>query len=244
MTRSSESFRLVSGGYLVARPVERTPYMDASLLPARLWSASNCLARIAPGDWALEWVQRGDEERRSAAEAFGIPVDRLPALIEWATARFDRDFGWPGIFLTLEAAREFCAAFVPEDSDAAILGLALSDEDVEGVLQWLAPGPREGAPGVHRCLEARGAPASGGLRLGWDVLVSDHGAGPSHSYLCNGLERDFAARLGARPNVYGLFDDPARARQCASYAGREDVGAEPGAWRAWLLTAYPRSMER
>ncbi|MFY0570970.1 hypothetical protein ACN28E_45050 [Archangium lansingense] len=232
--------RLVSGGYLVARPAERAPFMDASLVPSRLQSASGCIAPIAPDTWAIDWASCDSAERSAAATRFGVPPERLAELIAWATRRFDVDFLWPNVFLTLEAAREFCATFVPADSDAFVLGLALASEDVEDFLQQTAPPPREGETGLHRCLARRLPPAEGGVRLGSEVLGAELG-GTFHSYLCNGLERTFAQQLGARPNEHGLFDDHALARQCAAYAGHEDVGAEPVPWLAWVLLEYPRA---
>ncbi|HYI00341.1 hypothetical protein [Hyalangium sp.] len=229
----------VSGGYLVARPVAREgTFWDASLVPATLWTASDCLASVAPDTWALEWVHMEEAERLTEAEDFDLPRDRVPELISWATSRFDQDFGWPNVFLTLAAAREFCARFVPGDSDAAILGLALAREDADDFLQRCTPGEREGAPGVYQCLMRRQEPEAGGQLLGSEVLGFDHGS--FHSSLCNALERDFAAKFGARPNAQGLYDDHSLARQCAAHVDRGEVGAEPCVWRAWALTRYAR----
>jgi hypothetical protein len=229
----------VSGGYLVTRPVAREgTFWDARLVPATFWTASDCLARVAPSSWAISWVQMDEPERLAEAERFGIPRDRVANVITWASSRFDQDFGWPNVFLTLEAAREFCSRFVPAHSDAAILELALAGEDVEGFLQRCKPAGREGASGVYLSLSRRLPPAAGGQWLGAEVLGADHGG--FHSSLCNALERDFAARLEARPNAHGLYDDHALARRCASLVDRGDLGAEPGAWYAWGLIRHPR----
>ncbi|WNG25523.1 hypothetical protein F0U62_16985 [Cystobacter fuscus] len=212
--------------------------MDASLVPARLRTASGCLAPIAPDTWALDWARCDEAERVSAATRFGIPPSRLAELIDWVTHRFDKDFLWPNVFLTLEGARDFRATFVPADSDAFILGLALSNEDVDGLPWRTEPDPTVGEVGLHRSLSRGFPPAAGGVRLGSDVLGAELD-GTLHSYLCNGLEHVFSRQLGALPNPYGLFDDHALARRCAVYAGRDDVGAEPIPWRAWVLTEYP-----
>ncbi|MDC0711991.1 hypothetical protein POL68_26220 [Stigmatella sp. ncwal1] len=237
MTRSDNSLR-VSAGYLVARPVDRTAFMDASLLPPVIRTASGCLAQIAPDTWALAWVRCDEAERCEAASRFGIPPGRLAELMDWVTQRFDEDFLWPNLFQTLEGAREFCATFVPEDSDACILGLALSSEDADVLLRQTEPTPGEGELGLRRCLALHLPPREGGLSLGSEVLGLEVG-GTLHSSLCNGLARVFAQKLSAQPNAHGLFDDHALAQRCAAYAGREEVGAEPVPWRAWVLTEYP-----
>ncbi|WP_148273216.1 hypothetical protein [Stigmatella aurantiaca] len=231
----------MSAGYLVARPVDRTAFMDASLLPPRVRTASSCLARIAPDTWALAWASFDEAERCEAASRFGIPPSRIAELMDWVTQRFDEDFLWPNLFLTLEGAREFCATFVPEDSDAGILGLALSCEDADDLLRLTAPTLGEGETGLHRCLARRLPPREGGLCLGSEVLGVEAG-GTLHSSLCNGLERAFAQQWSAQPNAHGLFDDHALAQRCAVYAGRGEVGAEPVPWRAWVLTEYPRTV--
>jgi hypothetical protein len=229
----------ISGGYLVARPVAREgTFWDASLVPPTFWTASDCLAHVAPGTWAIEWVQMDEAERLTEAGSFGLPRDRVPDILSWVTSRFDQDFGWPNVFLALEAAREFCERFVPRDSDAAILGLALAREDAEDFLQRCQPGEREGAPGVYQRLARRLSPEAGGQLLGSEVLGFDHGS--FHSFLCNALERDFAAKFGAHPNAHGLYDGHMLARQCAAHVDRGEVGAEPGVWLAWALTRYPR----
>ncbi len=166
---------LVCGGYLVARPAERASFMDASLVPPRPRSASGCLAPIAPDTWAVDWASRDEAERTASATRFGIPPERLAELIDWVTRRFDADFLWPNVFLSLEGAREFRATFVPADNDASVLGLALSSEDVDGFLRQMAPAPGEGETGLQRCLARRLPPAEGGVRLGSEVLGAERG---------------------------------------------------------------------
>jgi hypothetical protein len=234
---SQGSGDFLSGGYLVTRPVAREgTFWDVSLIPATFWTASDCLALVAPGTWALEWVQMEEAQRLTEAEEFGLPRERVPEIISWATARFDQDFGWPNVFLTLEAAREFCTRFLPRESDAAILGLALARADAEDFLRRYQPGEREGAPGLYTGLARQLGPEPGGQRMGSEVLCFDSGA--FHSSLCNALERGFAAKFGARPNEKGLYDDHALAQQCAAHAGSHGVGAEPGVWLAWALSSY------
>ena len=211
-------------------------FWDSSLVPATFWTASDCLANVAPGSWALEWVQMDEAQRLTEAEEFGLPRERVPEIISWVTARFDQDFGWPNVFLTLEAAREFCTRFVPRESDAAILGLALDRADAEDFLRRSQPAEREGAPGLYTGLARRLRPEPGGQWMGSEVLCFDSGA--FHSSLCNALERHFAEKLGARPNANGLYDDHALASQCAALASSAELGAEPGIWLAWKLSWY------
>lgn len=217
--------------------------MDASLIPATFRTASGCLAPIIPDTWALDWAGGTEAESLPVTARFGIPPDRLDALIQWVSHRFDTDFLWPNVFLTREAAQEFCATFIPSGGDAFILGLALSSTDADDFLSQTAPLPGQTAIGLHQLLARRLLPSEGGVPLGSEVLGVEHG-GSLHSSLCNGLERAFAQHLGARPNRYGLFDDHALAQRCAAYAGSEASQAEPIPWQAWVLTEYPRAVGR
>ncbi len=99
-----------------------------------------------------------------------------------------------------------------------------------------AAGGEHVEPGVLTALR-RGAPLpSGGVILGFDVLGWDWGT--FHSYTCNGLEAEFDASLGIRPNAHGFFSRVEDARKCADHANLETIGAEPALWLPWLTVAY------
>jgi hypothetical protein len=235
--------QFLSGGYLIACPVPRAPSMDASLTPSAFRTASGCLAPLLPDTWALDWVKSTEEEWLPITTRFGIPPDRLKALIQWVSHRFDGDFLWPNVLLTLEAAQEFCATFLPAEGDAFILGLGLASTDTDDFLHQTAPFPGQTAIGLHQSLARRLPPSKGGTPLGSEVLGLEDG-GSLHSFRCNGLERAFSQHWGAQPNGYGLFDDHALAQRCAAYARSEAAQAEPIPWQAWALIEYPRAVGR
>ena len=106
----------VAGAYLLVKP--RPP-----LAPGVL-TASACLADIAPNCWAIEWVKVQEGEREESAARLGIRAEDLPAVIQWATDHFARgSFGWPNVFLDLEAAWGFRRRFL--SPEIHLLGIAL-----------------------------------------------------------------------------------------------------------------------
>lgn len=62
--------------------------------------------------------------------------------------------------------------------------------------------------------------------------------GMFHSFLCNGLQKDFNNKLGIRPNEYGFFNKYELAKEAADYVFDEGVGAEPACWQAWMICKY------
>jgi hypothetical protein len=69
-------------------------------------------------------------------------------------------------------------------------------------------------------------------------LNVEHGE-PSHSWLCNSLERHAFEELGIRPNTDGLLETLEDAQRCCDSIARQEVGAEPGPWLPFALIDYP-----
>jgi hypothetical protein len=215
---------MISGGYCLA-------------LSGRTLSASACISAFFPDVWAIEWTSVAAEERVRQAAAFGARKDA----ITWATSAFEKSFGWPNVFYTLDEAREardFLAA------DVVLFGLGLDESHVDAFLHAAQPaGDRAGESGVFQCVR-RGAPVlPGGEALGFELLATEHGL-ITCSWHCNALEQTCAERLGVDTNRNGLVSDHSAAVRCSEFISRPDTGAEPGLWLPWLLTLYPTTRSR
>jgi hypothetical protein len=240
----------VVAGYFLARPAARIDEQnDASLVPARIVSASPCLAGpFLPEAWCLSWAVGTDETRAEAAEEVGIPADRVPEIVEWFTAQVasSRAF-FPGLLATVEQARELRGLARSRRSDLAVLAMALPRVEVPRLLAASAPpvSPPGFAPtarpGVAEAVERGQALAPGGVALGHEPLTSCPGwCPPSCSWLCTGSERGVADALGIRPNELGLLSSAEDAIRVCRWLD-EDVSparAEPGPWFPWLLVRY------
>jgi hypothetical protein len=237
------AFEEVAAGYLLLHPVPRPAHASPSLLPPELVSASSCICPQFPDTSAIDWVVSSEEERLEALEAVGLPAQRRSGARAWATAHFEIDFGWPGVFYTAAAATETRERFFGRESQIKIIGLGLPLSYIDEFTAYASPPPSspgfapQGESGYLRIVKAGQHLAAGARRLGFELLNVEVGQ-ISHSWLCNGLETHCATHLGIRPNARGLLETLDLAERCRAEVSREEVGAEPGLWLPWLLVEY------
>jgi len=226
--------RLVAGPFLLAKE-------SGKLAPGWL-TVSGCLAHIVPGSWAIEWTGVEQAERHERAAEFGIGAQKLPDAIRWVTDHFDGGgFAWPNLFLNAAAARDFRRRFV--SASVRLLQMSLPEENLESFLALTAPPPQQpgyapaGTIGVHRAVAQRSILTDVAERRGYEVLGFDGTAG-FDSFRCNGLEGDFARRLGVHFNKWGLVDDAGDAARCAEFARDPEVSTCAIAWHPWLVSEH------
>jgi len=232
----------ISAGWYLTVPTPRPSWQgpdggpaDPGLVPERVVTLSTCLAPLCPDVWAYAWTKEPSEARAREQARFGLSEEAAGALTTWCDGAFQRgELGYPCVLLSRIVALDLWRRFL-RSSGALLLELALPSEDLPDLLAAIAPVAGSAEGGLAAALR-RQQEAEDGLTLGFDVLGLDYGS--FHSYLCNGLEREFAARFGARPNALGLFDDHRLARQCAAWAGGPEAKAEPGPWRAWRVVQH------
>ena len=230
----------VSGGYYLALPTEREAWMPAELLPEQFVSASPDLAHFFPGSWAIQWTGDKPEERLKRAAAFGISRDEFPSVVEWATASFGSEFGWPSCFYRLDTACQARARFLSSTPGLVTIGLGLHRDLVPGFLEYAKPpAPQEGyAPmgetGVFECVSRRSDVAPDGEALGFE-LVSTYVGILCESWICCGSKKDCVDRCGIALNHAGLIDSYSEAAACAELI---PAFKEPGLWLPWLIVKY------
>src|SRR5579872_4485656 len=118
--------QFLSAGYYLARPSNRGPHTSARLIPARLISASTCICEFFPDAWTIQWISSVDQkERERSAAAFRLKPDEIDRIMQWATSSFQKQFGWPNTFYTLEEAFAARSEFLARDLDMAVFGLGL-----------------------------------------------------------------------------------------------------------------------
>jgi hypothetical protein len=126
--------------------------------------------------------------------------------------------------------QEFASRFLVDVPAVRLLCAGLRADALDRFLAEEAPEPRQG---IYRALSNRADPEPGGMILGWEVLCYVYGA--FHSWLCNGLERDVAERLGIRPNSVGFIDNAEDALQASEYCSRDELRAATGFWAPWRV---------
>lgn len=229
--------RYFFGGYLVTQRVARPEAMSAELLPARLLTASSCIATFVPDAWTLDWVNVTDEQRQKEGAALGLDPATLSMLRSHVTAGFDEGkFGWPNVVKSSDALSGLLE-LLPRSREWVALGLALHRNHAGEFLEENAPSEGLGSSGVYDVLVKRTSPPAGGVFLGFELLGFEHGGDP-HSWLCNGLEEECFQTLGIRPNANGFLQTESEAERAAAHISRDDVGSEPVRWLPWMILDF------
>jgi hypothetical protein len=232
----------VSAGYFLARLSARERWMSAELLPERILSACGCICTFFPDTWALDWSS-SPAERSKGVTAFQISEDRISNVVSWASESFEKAFGWPRVLYSLEAARAARALLEPAVDGVTLFGLGLPTDLAGTFLATAAPPPqKEGyAPvagtGYFHCVSRRERLAEGGSPLGFEPLSTWMGL-LTHSWLCNGLEKQLHENVGLIPNAHGLIATLDIARDCVRRINAGEVKGEPEEWFPWLMVQY------
>jgi hypothetical protein len=135
-----------------------------------------------------------------------------------------------------DVAQSVTRELLPESSDLVLVGVGVPRDFVEALLPELAPGPREAASGTHLCALANEPMAAGSRLLGWEVLGYDYGS--CHSWLCNGIHVEAAARIKHRPGALGLLESEAAARDVLRMMENDQVPAEQATWVPAAVLQY------
>jgi hypothetical protein len=238
MSNTSDLNEYIGVGYFITRVIQRPQGMSANLLPERIVTVSRCLVEMLPGAWALRWTGYSDRDRMECAAKFGMSAWDAQRFIGWATDKFDsEEIGWPGVFVSPKLGAEAVRTFVGSRDDVIIVGMGLHNSLVKSLVSFAVPSSQEGATGIYSGALKSEPLEAGGKALGFEVLGYDHG--DFHSWLCNYLPDPTDSELGIKPGAFGLIEQFEDAKTVADYAGRDDVGAEPGIWLPWLLVSYP-----
>lgn len=230
-------------GYLIVKAVPRPVHFSAQLLPAKILSASHCICPSFPDSFALNWVNAGDEARAEEFRRLGLPEHLWGQAATWATAEFERSFGWPNCLFSAEAALAARQLFFVDEPDIHVLGLGLSESRLDEFIRAATPLPSPsgfaptGKSGSLHIAERRQPLGPGFMPLGYELLNVGP-AGLDHSWLCNGLETHFASTLGVSPTLNGLIASSEDADHCCDDLNSGKVGAEPGLWLPVWLVEY------
>ncbi len=218
-------------GYVLTVSITTPKGLSQGLLPPTIVSGGGC---IVPRPGIVEWA--GGE-----LEKLGVPPEKLPAVEAWAATAFETEFGYPDMFYTLAAARDYVKRFIPNPPESlALLGLAL-DADLAETFRQKERTEAVGTRGLYDKLRKREAPAPGGTALGYEPLCAD-GFDFAHTWLCNLLHVSLAVELGFKPNAHGFIAHYADAKWLADVAVPH--GAEPGLWLPWKIVRYAHLSEQ
>ena len=169
-----------------------SPKRAGSPLPSRIVTVSTCIVESYPDEWALPWFQTSPEDLERIRASLGLNRSAFSGLRAWVEeAMTNGDYGWPNVFLSLEAAREFGQKFLGAVRNRRLLGLSLAEEVARAFVREEALPEGRGGSGTWSALQRRRRLEHPGPPLGFDVLGAEHG-GDFHTFTCNSLERHYS----------------------------------------------------
>lgn len=223
----------IIAGYLIIEPELLPKWKTEHRLPEKLITATDCICSTHPGEWGLSWAASPDDVE-NVRKKLGITESEISTIQSEVQSMFDKgEYGLPNVFSTLDAAQKFRGTHL-QKIETHIVRLALPDSWVTECISEMDPGGDLIKPGYQLNLRKNEVDREDGKILGYEVLCWDVGA--FHSFICNGLEKDYEEKLGIKLNQNGLINDLEDAVRATEYTNRGDVGAEPGYWAPFRLS--------
>jgi len=231
--------KVISGGYCIITPVVRPDYMDKQLIPDTILSASDCICDFHPEINVL-WG-RSKEAKHKYIQRLNISQSTYEEIENWVGDKFEGGiFAYPQVFTTIELAKEFLYKYLCHISDSRIIGIGLPEKYVDEFIEYEEPlNAPENQYGIEKLLLKRlPIEEKDSKFMGYEILGYEYGA--FHSYLCNGLEKDFNEHFKFTLNQNGFIPSLEDAARYCEYSNNEDVGTEPVLWLPWAIYEYTK----
>ena len=141
---------ILAGYYLVrTRPVHwgKTPAQH-------FLTPSECLNDLLPDTWCLSWTGQVADLHQALEQDYGLNTARLEAVQSWGEQHFEKNWGWPQLFFSLQAAQSFYSQFFAAAEDWHCLSLSLPSKYLPEVLEDQRPQTAQsGKSGLYWMLE-------------------------------------------------------------------------------------------
>ncbi|MGX9807750.1 hypothetical protein ACV3PA_10975 [Exiguobacterium acetylicum] len=210
----------LSAGYYLIQPTPRKEYMDKTVVQKSILSVSECICTHYP-DTSILWGE-SEVKKERYMEQLGLSLNSFQLLEQWIEEhRKTDDVLFPQVFSNLDAAKAFLNRFLHHLPDIRIICIGLPEQYkvdfLEDVAAFSSKNPE--AYGVEKMLSGHlSSDMDGGKKIGYEVLGFDSGL--FHSYLCNGLERDFSQKFNFSLNSRGLIHTLEEADRYSNYCNK------------------------
>ena len=231
----------LSAGYYLILPTPRKEYMDRAVVPESVLSVSECICTHYP-DISILW---GNSELKKDRymEQLGLSLTTFQILEQWIEEhRKTGDMLFPQVFSNSNAAQTFVDRFLNHLPDIRIISIGLPEQYKVDFLEDVAAFSSQNPEpyGVEKMVSQHISPdTDGAKKIGYEVLGFDSGL--FHSYLCNGLERDFDHQLNTSLNSHGLIHTFEKADRYSDYCNELGEATEAVLWLPWAIIEYERS---
>jgi len=228
----------ISGGYYIIAPTIRQEFMDKEIIPDKIISVSECICDFYP---EINVFWGGSKENKlKYIKDLNISVDKYKEMEKWIKDKSDlKQFEYPQIFPSLNLTKEFFNKFLNHINDLKIIGIGLPNNYLESFLdeEGTKNKSTEERSGIENVLiKKEFINSQTGSIKGYEILGYE--TNTFHSYLCNGLEKDFKNQYVFSLNENGFIKSLTEAERYCDIANDEDLGTEPVFWLPWAIFEY------
>lgn len=231
----------LSAGYYLILPTPRKEYMDKAVVHESILSVSECICTHYP-DISILWGS-SELKKDRYMEQLGLSLTTFQLLEQWIEEhRKTGDMLFPQVFSNLNAAQTFVDRFLNHLPVIRIISIGLPEQFKVDFLEDVAAfSSKNSEPyGVEKMVSQHLSPdTDGAKKIGYEVLGFDSGS--FHSYLCNGLERDFSYHFNFSLNIHGLIHTFEEADRYSDYCNELSEATEAVLWLPWAIFEYERS---
>jgi len=182
--------KYISAGFYILSPVGRASYMDKELLPEKIVSLSNCICEFHPN---INILWGGSHlNKQNYSNKLHLSKDSFDEMEKWVLHQFEKDmFLYSNIFTTVNLARDFSGVFLNELDERMIIEIGLPESFVDGFLEDVDTYSKSNKVGlgIDKLLINKTPIDVEANSLGYEVVGFEEGK--FHSYICNGLEKDY-----------------------------------------------------
>jgi len=233
-----DNMKYIFGGYYLVQGVDKPSWISNIISTPVIWVLTDCICDFMPTYTLLPGCESTDEIISEISNHTGLSVEEIESMKTTVENMLStKQLGWPNVFHTLDSAQDFYEKHLSKAKNFKILGIAFSEKDAEEFLIEENPNNSQDI-GILNVLSKRQEIPSNINSLGFEILGHEYG-GDFHSFLCNGLEKDFAEKLGITFNETGRMKTYEDAKRAEEYINDESVGAEPVPWYACLVFEEP-----
>ncbi|WP_066074665.1 hypothetical protein [Neobacillus soli] len=230
--------KYISGGYYIVSSIKRPEYMDKDLIPDTIYSASECLCDFHP-EINILWGG-SKRSKKDYAQKLNINESTFNEVEKRVEEMFEAEkFTYPQVFTTVELAKEFFCKFLKHLTNAKVIGIGLPKKLVNEFIEYEETEKKTEKEkyGIEKLfLNKTQIDVKGAKMLGYEVIGFEYGT--FHSYLCNGLEKDFKKHFGFTLNENGFIPSLEEAIRFCDYSNDEELGTEPVLWLPWAIFEY------
>ncbi|WP_078410952.1 hypothetical protein [Priestia abyssalis] len=211
----------ISGGYYLIKSTH------SSVL-----SASECICDRYPDIFRVLWSTVIKQE--VAREELNLTIEQFSTFQSWLEKKIDNSsiLAPPTSFCDLNTAKDAYFHFLHRIPDLKLIGIGLPPVFIKDFVRI------QGESIVEKQLYLQNQLDPRGKDLGYEILGLDDAGNTLHSYICNGLDKDFQMSHSLQLNKYGFINTIDEAKKLSTYANDMLEETDVEYWGPWIVREY------